>query len=24
MLKHSGCPTQSVADSNGILDEIFI
>jgi len=23
MLKHSGCPTQSFADSNGVLDEIF-
>lgn len=24
MLKHSGCPTQSFADSNDVLDEIFI
>ena len=24
MLKHSGCPTQSFADSNGPLEEIFI
>ena len=24
MLKHSGCSTQSFADSNGILNEIFI